>query len=206
MFSKSDNVEIMVCSITSEIINELYESLLNRYQEGLLSSMRGSKFIFDNAECLNYVFHKVEMKRSRSYIKSPEWIKNKKATINYKNKDDKCFKYVVTIALNYDEMKEKYGKAYKVNEYSKRHDRTDINYPPHVNDWKTFERNNKFVALNVLYAPEGEMTVRHAYKSKYNLKRENQVILLMINEGEKWHYLTVKSLSALLYKITSKQW
>ena len=122
MFSKSDNVEIMVCSITSEIINELYESLLNRYQEGLLSSMRGSEFIFDNAECLNYVFHKVEMKRSRSYIKSPEWIKNKKATINYKNKDDKCFKYVVTIALNYDEMKEKYGKAYKVNEYSKRHD------------------------------------------------------------------------------------
>ena len=54
----------------------------------------------------------------------------------------------------------------------------------HVNDWRTFERNNKFVALNALYAPEGEMTVRHAYKSKYNLKRENQVILLMINEGE----------------------
>ena len=46
-------------------------------------------------------------------------------------------------------------------------------------------------------------TMRHAYKSKYNLKRENQVILLMISDGEKWHSLTVRSLSALLKGITS---
>ena len=39
--------------------------------------------------------------------------------------------------------------------------------------------------------------MRHAYKSKYNLNRKNQVTLLMITDGEKWHYLTVKSLSAL---------
>ena len=45
---------------------------------------------------------------------------------------------------------------------------------------------------------------KHAYKLKYNLTRENQVILLMISDGEKWHYLTVGSLSALLKRITSK--
>ena len=55
-----------------------------------------------------------------------------------------------------------------------------------------------------MYAPEGENTIRHAYKSKYNLARENQVILLMIGDAEKWHYLTVRSLSALLKRITSK--
>ena len=44
--------------------------------------------------------------------------------------------------------------------------------------------------------------IRHAYKSKYNLTRENQVILLMITDGEKWHYLAVKSLSALFRGIT----
>ena len=44
--------------------------------------------------------------------------------------------------------------------------------------------------------------IRHAYKSKYNLTRENQVILLMNTDGEKWHYLAVKSLSALFKKIT----
>ena len=55
-----------------------------------------------------------------------------------------------------------------------------------------------------MYVPEAEKTLRHAYKSKYNLTRENQVILLMISDGEKWHYLTVRSLSALLKGITSK--
>ena len=45
--------------------------------------------------------------------------------------------------------------------------------------------------------------IRHACKSKYNLYRQNQVILLMIADGEKWHYLAVKSLSALFRGITS---
>ena len=42
-----------------------------------------------------------------------------------------------------------------------------------------------------------------AYKSKYNLTRENQVILLMITDGEKWQDLAVTSLSGLLRGITS---
>ena len=55
-----------------------------------------------------------------------------------------------------------------------------------------------------MYVPEGEKTIRHAYKSKYILTHENQVILLMISDVEKWHYLTVRSLSALLKGVTSK--
>ena len=50
--------------------------------------------------------------------------------------------------------------------------------------------------------PYNTEKIRHAYKLKYILKRENQVILLMITDGEKWHYLAVKSLSALFRKIT----
>ena len=41
------------------------------------------------------------MNRSGSYIDSPDWIKSKKATINTINKkDNKCFQYAVTVALN----------------------------------------------------------------------------------------------------------
>ena len=50
--------------------------------------------------------------------------------------------------------------------------------------------------------PHNTKKIRRAYKSKYNLTRENQVILLMITDGEKWHYLAVKSLSALFRSIT----
>ena len=45
--------------------------------------------------------------------------------------------------------------------------------------------NNKTIALNILYAPHNTEKILHAYKSKYNSNCENQVILLMITDGEK---------------------
>ena len=67
---------------------------------------------------------------------------------------------------------------------------------------KKFESNNKFIALNILHVPHNTEKTRHACKSKYNLTRENQVILLIITNGKKWHYLAVKSLSALFREKT----
>ena len=46
------------------------------------------------------------------------------------------------------------------------------------------------------------MCLKHAYKSKHNLKHKNQVILLIVTDGVKWHYLTLKKLPALPRKIT----
>ena len=66
--------------------------------------MRGSEFVFDYVESLNYIFHKVDLKRSGSYIETPVWIQNKGATVNCQNDDDKCFQYAITIALNYDKI------------------------------------------------------------------------------------------------------
>ena len=61
-------------------------------------------------------------------------------------------------------------------------------------DWKKFEQNNT-IALNILFVSE---TIRVAYRSDYNHKRKNQVNLLMITDGTKWHYLAITILSALL--------
>ena len=51
--------------------------------------------------------------------------------------------------------------------------------------------------------PHNAENIRLAYKSKHSFKRENQVILLMITDGKKWHYLAVKKLSVLFRGITS---
>ena len=108
-------------------------------------------------------------------------------------------------ALNYNKIGENHHRVSKVKPFVEQYDWTGINFPSNVDDWKKFELNNRSRALNVLFVPYDEKTIRHAYKSKYNLKRENQVILLMISDnGEKWHYLTVRKLSALLRGITSK--
>ena len=204
MHSKSDdNVEIMIGVDTNEIIKKNFNSFLRRYQKGLGESMERSDFVFDYVESLNYIFHKIDLKRCGSYIETPEWIKKKKATIYPENEDGRCFQYAITIALNYDKIRKNYQRISRVKKFINQYDWRGINFPSHVGDWKKFELNNRSVALNVLYIPHGEKTIRHAYKSKYNLKRKNQVILLMISDGEKWHYLTVRSLNALLKGVTS---
>ena len=78
----------------------------------------------------------------------------------------------------------------------------EIDFPSHGKDWKKFESNNKSIALNILYVSHSTEKIRHAYKSKYIVTPENQVILLMITDDEKWHYLAVKNLSALFREIT----
>ena len=198
MHSKSDNIEIMIGADTNEITKNLFNSFLQTYQKGLEESMRGSDSAFDYVESLNYIFHKVDLKRSGSYIETPEWIKKKKATINVGNNDDKCFQYSVTAALNYDEIKKHHERLNKLKPFVNKYDWSEINFPSHVGDSKKFELNNKSIALNDLYVPKGEKTIRHAYKSQYNLTRENQLILLMISDSGKCHYLTVRSSSALL--------
>ena len=51
--------------------------------------------------------------------------------------------------------------------------------------------------------PHKTRKISLAYKSKHNLTRENQVVLLMITDGEKWHYTAVTRLLGLLRGITS---
>ena len=63
LYSKSDNVEIMMCADTNEIIEKLFDSILQRYQKGVEESMKGSDFVFDYVESLNYIFHKIDLKR-----------------------------------------------------------------------------------------------------------------------------------------------
>ena len=53
---------------------------------------------------LYYKCHKINFKCGGSYIDFLEWIKKKKATINPKNTDKKCFQYAATAALNYEEI------------------------------------------------------------------------------------------------------
>ena len=62
--------------------------------------MKGSEFVFDSVDLLHYHLQKISLKRGGSYVDSSKWQKNKKATINPKNNDDKCFQYALTVASN----------------------------------------------------------------------------------------------------------
>ena len=55
LHSKSDNTPIMINDKVDEVIEELFQSLLPRYQIGLETSMKDSDFIFD---CVHLLYHK----------------------------------------------------------------------------------------------------------------------------------------------------
>ena len=78
-----------------------------------------------------------------------------------------------------------------------------IEFPAQPRDWEKFEQNNKTIALNIFFVPYNTETIRSAYRSKYNHKRKNQIILLMIIDGNKRHYIAVSSFSALLKEKSS---
>ena len=73
----------------------------------------------------------------------------------------------------------------------------DTDFLSYQREWEEFEQNNTLIALNILFVLRNSEEVKLAYKSNYN-KRKNQVILLMINdEVNNSHYFAVKSLSEL---------
>ena len=80
------------------------------------------------------------------------------------------------MALNYEQIKNNPEIISKIKPFIDQYIWKEIDFPSHEKDWKKFEKNNKTIAINILYVPYNTKEIRHAYKSKYNLKRENQVI------------------------------
>ena len=105
IFVLSDNEEIMLGNEIDDIVKRAINSFLNNYQKEEIIWRNGSNFVFESVDILSYHIHKTSLKRGNSYIKSPEWIANKKATINPKNEDDKCFKYYIIVALHHNKFK-----------------------------------------------------------------------------------------------------
>ena len=99
---------------------------------------------------------------------SPNWIVNKKATINPKNeKDNKCFQWSIIAGLNYNIIKEKELK--KLLKFR----RIDTDFSSHQRNWENFEQENNSIALNVLFVSYNSEEIKLAYKSRYNNRRQN---------------------------------
>ena len=97
------------------------------------------------------------------------------------------------VALNHQNIENHPERISNINPFIDKYNWNGINFPAGMKDCKKFERNNKTIALNILYIPPNTKTINLPYKSKFNRKRENQVVLLMISNGEKRHYIALKS-------------
>ena len=164
-YTRSDNEEFMNGSDTDEVIKLLFKSFLQKYEENLQEKMKGSDFEFDGVNFFYYDFNKTSIYRGGSYIDSPQWLKNKKSTINPKNNDHKCFQYAVTLALNLNRINKHPQRISKIKPFIDQYNWKDIDFPAMSKDWKKFELNNE-IALNILYVPHNTKKIHVAYKSK----------------------------------------
>ena len=179
-------------SDTDNIIREIFRSFLHNYQKQL-KIIEGSDFVFESVALMDYKLHRVRFRKGGSYVKSPEWLANKKTIINPKNKNDyECLRWSIISALNYNEiMKKEFENIFKKIKHE------DKDFSSHQRDWKNFEQNNESIALNVLFASQNSEEITLVYKSEHNYNRENNALLLMINDDEKYYYFAVKSKSEL---------
>ena len=117
------------------------------------------------------------------------WLRSKKeAIIN----GDNDFQNALDDALNYQNFERDPQRISKLKPYINKY-----NWEGGTKNWKKFERYNKTIALNILFVSHNTKTIRVAYRSEYNNKRKKKVILLMITDGTKWHYLVITNLSPL---------
>ena len=136
MHTRSDNEEIMNGSDTDEVIEEHFESFLQRYEQNLQEKIKGSDFEFDGVNFLYYNYNKISINRGGSYIDSPKWIKNKKSTINPKNNYYKRFQYAVFLALNLDKIRKDPQRISKIKPFIEQYNWKDIDFPATSKDWK----------------------------------------------------------------------
>ena len=168
----SDNVSIMQGIDTNDIIKELFESFLHDYQEKL-KTIKGSDFVFESVDLIDYKLHRVRFNRCGSCIKSSKWLENKKAVINLKNEnDDECLRWSIICALIYNDiMKKEFENIFEKIKHE------DKDFSLHKRDWKIFEQNNESTAPNVLFSSKDSEDMTLLFESEYNLGRENKVLL-----------------------------
>ena len=138
--------------------------------------------------------------RGETWVPLPKELANKKAIINPKNEDNKCFLWCVLRALNHCEKNpQRIDKKLKEKENTLNMDR--IEYPVILKDIDKFENQNQTVSITVFGY---DRKIVYPLKNSDNTDREHNIVLILIKEEGVNHYCLVKNLSRLLLSQVSK--
>ena len=154
-------------------------------------TQRGSGWVVERVETLWLDIARYQPLRGGSYIPLPAAVKNKKAVINVKNKDDNCLRWALRSALfpamHHVDRPTMYPTADGL-------DFTGIDAPTPISQIDKVERHNN-LAINVFGWDKG-VIVHHLSKQP---EEEARINLLLIEKAGKFHYTWIKDLNRLLY-------
>ena len=84
-------------------VKEIVDKMINHMKEQVENpALLNGRFVFDEVLFTNIDFHQLNLTRGSSYIPLPQWLDNKKATINPRNEDRECFKWAVIAASRWE--------------------------------------------------------------------------------------------------------
>ena len=178
-------------SIVQNMINHMAQQVEN-------PALRDSKFVFDSIMHMDISIHRLNLTRGSSYIPLPDWLAKKKAIINPKNLDEKCFKWSVIAALKWEEIDRDHRRVSKLRRYEYEFDWSGMSFSVSTKNITKFEVRNK-IGVNVL-----ALNGRTPYICRKGGDYDRVVNLMIIENGDKKHYVAIKSLERLLSMQNSK--
>ena len=183
--------------ISEEDVKNEYPIMKEKMLESLAKYQRlGSGWRLQSVEMLEIFITKFKPLNGKSYKPFPKVIVKKKAVINMENKDNQCFKWAVTRALNpVDRDSERITKILKTQ--AEKYNWNDIEFPTKLKDIHKFENNNN-VTVNVFSYDDETKKVYTLRLSKTDFKET--INLFLYDE----HYGVVKDLSRLVSSQVNK--
>ena len=148
-------------------------------------------------------FHRLVLTWGSSYTELLEWIKSKKAVINSQNKHKECFQWAVIAALHYEEIRHHPERISLLRPYENQYNWKGLEFPVSIKKIDKFEKNNPGIAVNVLFSNRKSQNIYTARRSERNVKFKKQVNLLIIEYGEKRHYIAIKGISRLFKSLNA---
>ena len=174
-------------------LNEIVDEMINHMKEQIENpALLNSRFVFNEVLFMNIDLHQLNLMRGSSYLPLPDWLAKKKAIINPKNEDKKCFKWAVMAASRWEEINNNPERISKLKRFEKDFDWSGIGCPVSFKDISKCELRNQ-ILINLL-AIEG----KQIYICRKGGNHERIINLMIISENNRKHYIAIKSLSRLL--------
>ena len=176
--------------------DDLYIMMTERIIENMASmqQVKGSGWRFHSIIRLELHVVSYNPLRGETWIALPKELVNKRAIINPKNKDNKCFLWCVLRALN-PRKKDSERIDKKLKEKENTLNMEGIEYPVSLKDIDKFENQNPSISITVFECVKKSV---RPLRNSNNTNREHNVILLLIKEEGVNHYCLVKNISRLL--------
>ena len=192
VYFSSETLENLLADEAMKLVEDSFKSIEDKIQS---YAQDGSAWQFKEVEQLEIHTTEHNPLKGSSYIDLPKWIKDKKAIINIKNKDNKCFLWCILRYLHPKERDAEWIGDLKKYEYSL--NTKGITFPMGENDIVKFENlNPDLPGINVFYLDEKDC-IRHSREIKKK-DYKNTIDLFLIQEDGKSHYTLIKNFHRLI--------